>query len=64
MSPTRAVVILAGESVAAAGFAAVWLGERLEAHQWLGAALVLSAMAVSELRARLADLRAEATTPV
>jgi drug/metabolite transporter (DMT)-like permease len=64
MSPTRAVVILAGESVAAAGFAAVWLGERLQAHQWLGAALVLGAMAVSELRARLADIRAEAATPV
>lgn len=64
MSPTRAVVILAGESVAAAAFAAVWLGERLEPHQWLGAALVLVAMAVSELRARLRDVRAEAATPV
>lgn len=64
MSPTRAVVILAGESVAAAAFAAVWLGERLEPHQWLGAALVLGAMAVSELRARMADIRAEAATPV
>jgi len=64
MSPARAVVILAGESVAAAGFAAVWLGERLQAHQWLGAALVLGAMVVSELRARLADIRAEAATPV
>lgn len=64
MSPTRAVVILAGESVAAAAFSAVWLGERLEPHQWLGAGLVLTAMVVSELRARLADLRAEAATPV
>jgi len=64
MSPSRAVVILAGESVAAAGFAAVWLGERLQAHQWLGAALVLGAMVVSELRARLADIHAEAATPV
>jgi drug/metabolite transporter (DMT)-like permease len=64
MSPSRAVVILAGESVAAAAFSAVWLGERLEPHQWLGAALVLAAMAVSELRARLADVRAEAATPV
>lgn len=64
MSATRAVVILAGESVAAAAFSAVWLGERLEPHQWLGAGLVLTAMVVSELRARLADLRAEASTPV
>ncbi|MGH2691316.1 MAG: DMT family transporter [Actinomycetota bacterium] len=64
MSPTRAVVILAGESVAAAGFSAAWLGERLQAHQWLGAVLVLAAMVVSELRARIADIRAEAATPV
>lgn len=61
VSPTRAVVILAGESVAAAAFAAVWLGERLQAHQWLGATLVLVAMAVSELRARRSGL--EAATP-
>jgi drug/metabolite transporter (DMT)-like permease len=64
ISPSRAVVILAGESVAAAAFSAVWLGERLKAHQWLGATLVLAAMVVSELRARRADLRAEAATPV
>jgi drug/metabolite transporter (DMT)-like permease len=64
MSPSRAVVILAGESVAAAAFSAVWLGERLQAHQWLGATLVLLAMVVSEMRARRADLRAEAATPV
>lgn len=63
MSPSRAVVILAGESVAAAAFSAVWLGERLKAHQWLGASLVLLAMVVSELRARRADLRAELATP-
>lgn len=64
MSPSRAVVILAGESVAAALFSAVWLGERLKPHQWFGATLVLAAMVVSELRARREDLRAEAATPV
>ena len=64
MSAARAVVILAGESVAAAAFSAIWLGERLLAHQWVGALLVLAAMAVSELFARRADLRAEAATPV
>ncbi|MGH2684467.1 MAG: DMT family transporter [Actinomycetota bacterium] len=64
MSAARAVVILAGESVAAAAFSAVWLGERLLAHQWVGAAIVLGAMALSETRARLADVRAEAQTPV
>ncbi|HVM12511.1 MAG TPA: DMT family transporter [Actinomycetota bacterium] len=50
----RAVVILAGESVAAAAFAAVWIGERLAVHQWVGAAIVLLAMAISELGARRA----------
>ncbi len=64
ISPSRAVVILAGESVAAAAFSAIWLGERLEVHQWLGAMLVIAAMVVSELRARREDLRAEAATPV
>jgi drug/metabolite transporter (DMT)-like permease len=48
----RAVVILAGESLSAAVFAAFWLGERLLLHQWVGAALVLAAMTVSELGAR------------
>lgn len=64
VTAARAVVILAGESVSAAAFSAVWLGERLELHQWVGALLVLGAMAVSELSARRADLRAEAATPV
>jgi drug/metabolite transporter (DMT)-like permease len=58
------VVILAGESVAAAAIAYVWLGERLVTHQWAGALLVLAAMAVSELSARRADLRAELSAPV
>src|ERR671925_398092 len=56
ITATRAVVILAGESVAAAAIAFVWLDERLLAHQWVGAALVLAAMAISELSARRADL--------
>lgn len=56
MSAGRAVVILAGESVAAAAFSRVWLDERLLAHQWVGAALVVAAMAVSELGARRAEI--------
>jgi drug/metabolite transporter (DMT)-like permease len=52
ISSTRAVVVLAGESVAAAAFSYVWLGERLLAHQWVGASLVLVAMVISELGAR------------
>jgi drug/metabolite transporter (DMT)-like permease len=52
LTPARAVVLLAGESLFSALFAAVWIGERLEPHQWLGAALVLGAMAFSELSAR------------
>jgi drug/metabolite transporter (DMT)-like permease len=63
VTATRAVVILAGESVSAAAISFVWLGERLQLHQWVGAALVLTAMALSELSARRADLRAEQATP-
>jgi drug/metabolite transporter (DMT)-like permease len=54
ISATRAVVILAGESVSAAAFAYVWVGDRLQPHQWAGAGLVLLAMVVSELGARRA----------
>ncbi len=64
ITATRAVIILAGESVSAAAISYVWLGERLDAHQWAGALLVLLAMAVSELSARRADLRAEVAAPV
>jgi drug/metabolite transporter (DMT)-like permease len=63
VTATRAVVILAGEAVSAAAISYVWLGERLEAHQWLGALLVLAAMALSELSARRRDLEAEMATP-
>jgi drug/metabolite transporter (DMT)-like permease len=52
VSPARAVVLLAGESLFAALFAAVWIGERLTLTQWGGAILVLGAMAYSELAAR------------
>ena len=48
----RAAILLAGESVVAAGLAAIWLGERLEPHQWVGAAIMVAAMAISELGAR------------
>ena len=48
----RAVVMLAGEAIFSAAFSAVWIGERLSVHQWVGAALVLAAMAFSELSAR------------
>jgi drug/metabolite transporter (DMT)-like permease len=52
VTATRAVVLLAGESIVAALVSAVWLHERLALHQWLGAALVIVAMVVSELHAR------------
>ena len=52
ISATRAVFLLAGESIFSAFFAAIWLGERLLPHQWIGATLVLVAMAFSELAAR------------
>jgi drug/metabolite transporter (DMT)-like permease len=54
VTAARAVVLLAGESLFSAAFAALWLGERLSLHQWGGAALVLAAMAYSELAARKA----------
>lgn len=63
MTATRAVVILAGESVASAVFSFAFLGERLEIHQWVGAAMMLVAMALSELRARRSELEAEAAAP-
>ncbi|CAN5346021.1 DMT family transporter [soil metagenome] len=52
VTAARAVIVLAGEGIFAAIFSAAWLHERLALHQWLGAALVLMAMAYSELRAR------------
>lgn len=52
LSVARAAIILAGESVFAAAFSFVWLGERLGALQWIGAALALAAVVVSELGAR------------
>jgi drug/metabolite transporter (DMT)-like permease len=52
LSVVRAVVLLAGEAIFSAIFSAVWIGERLSLHQWFGAALVLAAMAWSELSAR------------
>jgi drug/metabolite transporter (DMT)-like permease len=58
----RAVVILAGESLSAAVFAAFWLGERLLMHQWIGATLVLAAMTVSELGARRRAIHLEASS--
>ena len=54
VTAARAVVLLAGEALFSAAFAAVWLGERLSLHQWGGALLVLAAMAFSELAARRA----------
>lgn len=52
IGPARAAVILAGESLVAAVLSALWIHERLEPHQWAGAALVLGAMILSELKAR------------
>ncbi|HUG88178.1 MAG TPA: DMT family transporter [Actinomycetota bacterium] len=65
ISPTRAAIILAGESVVAAAAAAIWLGERLEPHQWVGAALAVAAMVLSEVGARRRpELRLDPATAV
>jgi drug/metabolite transporter (DMT)-like permease len=47
LSAARTAVILSGESVVAALLSIVWIGERLSAHQWLGAALILAAIVLS-----------------
>jgi drug/metabolite transporter (DMT)-like permease len=52
LTPVRAVILLAGESLFSAAFAAVWIDERLALPQWAGAAVVLAAMVFSELSAR------------
>ena len=52
LSAARTAVILSGESVVAALLSIAWIGERLSAHQWLGAALILAAMVLSETGAR------------
>ena len=52
LTATRAVVLLAGEALFAALFAAIWIDERLAAHQWIGAIVVLAAMTYSEIAAR------------
>lgn len=49
---TRAAIVLAAESLFSALLSAFWIGERLSPHQWLGAALVVAAMVLSELGAR------------
>jgi drug/metabolite transporter (DMT)-like permease len=49
LSPVRASILLASEALVAALVAALWLGERLSTRAWVGAALVLAAIAISEL---------------
>ena len=51
ISPARAAVILAGESLFAAISGAIWLDERLTWRQWVGAGLMVAAMVLSEVRA-------------
>ena len=52
LSPVRASILLAAEALVAALVAAIWLGERLSARAWVGAAAVLAAIAISELHPR------------
>lgn len=69
-APLTALVFVL-EPVFAAAIAAWWLGERLTPIAWVGAALVLAAMAISEVRRWPGRLRpgtrgpsaADATTP-
>ena len=59
MSPVRASILLASEALVAAFVAAIWLDERLSARAWLGAAVVLAAIAISELHPRRMRTRLE-----
>jgi drug/metabolite transporter (DMT)-like permease len=52
LSPVRASILLAAEALVAALVAAIWLGERLSARGWIGAAVVLAAIGISELYPR------------
>jgi drug/metabolite transporter (DMT)-like permease len=51
LTPFRTSVLLAGEALFSAIVSAAWLGERLGARQWCGAALMMTAIAVSEAQA-------------
>jgi drug/metabolite transporter (DMT)-like permease len=57
LSAPRTAVILSGESIVAALLAMVWVGERMSAHQWFGAALILAAIVLSETRAAILRTR-------
>jgi drug/metabolite transporter (DMT)-like permease len=59
LSPVRASILLAAEAVIAAIVAAIWLGERLSARGGVGAAVVLAAIAISELLPRRAGVHPE-----
>jgi drug/metabolite transporter (DMT)-like permease len=48
LTPLRTSILLAGEALFAALASAVWLGDRLGLREWCGAALMMSAIAVSE----------------
>ena len=52
LTAARAAIILSGESLVSALLSVVWIGERLVLHQWLGAALMVGAMVLSETTAR------------
>lgn len=51
MSSTRAALLFCLEPVFATGASWVWLGERLSATQWIGAALIVAGMILAELPA-------------
>ena len=59
LSPVRASILLAAEALIAAIVAAIWLGERLSARAWFGAAVVLDAIAISALFPRRARTHPE-----
>jgi drug/metabolite transporter (DMT)-like permease len=49
-TPTRVGLMLTFEPLAAALFAYVWLGERLAARQWIGAAFIVAGIVLAEVK--------------
>jgi drug/metabolite transporter (DMT)-like permease len=62
MSSARAALLLCFEPVFATIASWLWLGERLSAAQWAGAALIVAGMILAELPAR--GPRRSSPTPV
>jgi drug/metabolite transporter (DMT)-like permease len=62
-SPAQAAILLSSESVFAAGFAAIFLGERFQARGYAGCALILAAILAVEVVPSLARFSGKVRAP-